>query len=277
MKVLSGKLKERIRRQDVLLAGCLMDSRSGAAVEMFHALGYDLLLIDREHTLLGDETILEHIRLSRALELPCMVRLSGSDDPELGRILDQAPDGIFVPRIRNRAEVEEVLRRARHAPLGQRGMGASTCPAGQYLGWPSLREQAETANSRLVIGIQIETTEALDQLDGILSVEGIDVALVGNDDLSLSLGIPGQFAHPRYLEAVTRVIASCQKHGVLPGIACGDPARLRFWKDLGMRMFWTAADVCLMWEGARRLMKGMQEALEAPLPPPFSSEATTSL
>ena len=276
MQGCTGLLKQRIQKRDVLLTGCIMDSRSGAAVEMYHECGYDVVLIDREHTMLNSETILEQVRLARALGLPCMVRVADLSYHEIGRVLDQAPDGVFVPRIRTRAEAAAVVRTARYAPLGQRGLGGSTCPAGKYLGWPSVADQIQYVNEQLVVGIQIETAEALADLDGILSVPGLDVALVGNDDLSIGLGIPGQLDHPDFLAAVRRVIAACIRHGVLPGIACGDPARLRFWRDEGMLFFWVAADICLMWEAARRQMRALRDALAAPNPPPRPTTAIPS-
>jgi 4-hydroxy-2-oxoheptanedioate aldolase len=277
MRGLTGELKQRIANKDVLIAGCVMDSRSGAVVEMYHESGYDILLIDREHTLLNSETILEHIRLSRALGLPCMVRAADASYHEINRVVDQAPDGVFVPRIRSRAETEAVVRTVKYPPLGQRGLGGSTCPAGKYMGWTTVAEQIEFFNRQFVVGIQIETAEALADLDGILSVPGIDVAVVGNDDLSMGLGIPGQLDNPRYIAAVKQVLDACNRHGVLPGIACGDPARLRFWKDGGMRMFWSAADVCLMWDAAQRQIASIRQALAAANPPPFISPTTANI
>lgn len=277
MQGCTSALMERVKKRDVLITGCIMDSRSGAAVEMYHECGYDILLIDREHTLLNSETILEQIRLARALGLPVMVRAADSTYHEIARVLDQAPDGLFVPRIRSRAEAEQVVRTAKYAPLGQRGLGGSTCPTGKYMGWPTVVDQIEVVNRNLVVGIQIETAEALADLDGILSVPGIDVAVVGNDDLSIGMGIPGQLDNPRYIDAVMKVIAACKRHGVLPGIACGDPARLRFWKDHGMRLFWSAADICLMWDAARRQLVGIQAALAAPAPPPLASAGTANV
>lgn len=272
MQGCTGALLKRVRNRDLLIAGCIMDSRSGAVVEMYHECGYDIVLIDREHTLLNTETILEQIRLARALGVPVMVRAADSSYHEMNRMLDQAPDGIYVPRIRSRAEAELVVRTARYAPRGQRGLGGSTCPAGKYMGWPTVVDQIEFWNANLVVGIQIETAEALADLDGILSVPGIDVAVVGNDDLSMGMGIPGQLDHPLYIDAVMRVIAACERHRVLPGIACGDPARLRFWKDRGMRVFWAAADICSMWDATRRQMASIRAALAAPEPPPLAGD-----
>ena len=261
MRGCTGALKQRIARGDLLITGCVMDCRSGSAVEMYHEYGYDVLLIDREHTLLNSETILEHIRLARALDLPVMVRVADHSYQEIGRTLDQAPDGIFVPRIRTCTETERVVAMMKYPPLGLRGLGGSTCPAGKYTGWPHVTEQVAYSNENVVVGIQIETAEALADLDGILSVPGVDVAVVGNDDLSIGMGIPGELDDPRFIAAVESVIAACRRHGVMPGIACGDPARLRFWADRGMRFFWSAADVVLMWDAARRQIADLRAAL----------------
>lgn len=261
MKGCTGKLKQRIQNGDVLIFGAIMDSRSGAVVEMYHECGFDVVFIDREHTALNTETVLEHIRIARALDFPVMVRAADASYHEICRLLDQAPDGLFVPRIRSRAEAEQVVRTVKYPPAGIRGLGGYTSPAGKYTGWPHVTEQIEYVNSQFVIGIQIETAEALADVDNILATPGLDIAIVGNDDLSLGMGIPGQWEHPQYVAAVDRIIAACQRNKVLPGIACGDPARVRFWRDRGMRAFWYAADVVLMWQAARQSMANLKKAL----------------
>lgn len=247
----NGELKKRVKREDVLIFAGIVDARSGSAIEAFHEAGYDAVMIDREHTALNSETILEQIRLARALHFPVMVRVADLSYAELNRTLDQLPDGLFVPRIRSRAEVENVVQTIKYAPLGRRGLGASTCPAARYMGWSSPIEQIERLNNDTVLGIQIETAEALADLDGILSIPGVDIAVVGGDDLTMSMGIPGQTAGPEFRDAVEKVIAACNRHGVLPGIAVGDPSLARDWIERGMRVVWYAVDVCLLWQAAR--------------------------
>ena len=265
MKGHTGHLKQRVRNQDILLHGCVMDSRSGSVIEMYHEIGFDVVLIDREHAAFDLETVLEHIRIARILGIPSMVRVAEISYAEINRVMDQAPDGIYVPRIRSRQEVEEVIRLAKFPPRGLKGFGASTCPAGQYIGWkPDLRKQLEFYNEHFVIGIQIETKEAIDDLDGILSVPGVDIAVIGNDDLSLGLGIPGEFENPGYYAVVEKMIAACEKHHVLPGIACGDPKKVRYWKDKGMRVFWAAADVVSMWTCTQQIHAAIQQELQLP-------------
>jgi 2-keto-3-deoxy-L-rhamnonate aldolase RhmA len=179
----------------------------------------------------------------------------------------------MVPRIRTRADVEHVLNMVKYPPLGRRGFGGSTCPVGKYVGWPAVTDQIAYVNQQLVVGIQIETAEALVDVDNILSVPGIDIAVVGNDDLSMGMGIPGELNNPRYRQAVATVIAACRKHGVLPGIAGGDPTWVRYWRDQGMRMFWCAADVVSMWNATRQGITAIRSGLAAKTSPrsPFAA------
>lgn len=262
MKGCTGKLKQRIKNGDILFFGCVMDCRSGTVIEMYHETGYDAVLIDREHTAFNHETILEQVRLARVLEFPCMVRVAEISYAEMNRVMDQAPDGIFVPRIRSRKDVEEVMRLTTFPPSGVKGFGASTCPAGKYLGWlPDSTQQLEHFNNHFVRGIQIETKEAFENLDDILSVPGIDLAVVGNDDLSLGLGISGQFDSSEYIKSVQQIIAACERHGVVPGIAGGEPEKVRFWKDRGMRVFWAASDIVCMWLAAKQVITDIHRTL----------------
>lgn len=261
MAICTGQLKKRIENKEVLLSGCVFDSRSGSVIEMYYEIGFDMVLIDREHSGLNNETVLEHIRLARALGFPCMVRVADASYSELNRTMDQAPDGIFVPRIRSRKDVEDFLKLIKFPPNGIKGYAGSACPAGKYLGWDNPLEQFDYFNKDFVVGIQIETAESIVNLDDILSVPGIDVALVGNDDLTLGMGIPTQFDNPVYIETVKKVIATCNKYGVLPGIACGDPVKIRYWKEQGMRLFWAAFDVISIWQHTKQSFNKIQKEL----------------
>lgn len=262
MATCTGLLKQRIKNKEVLLTGCVFDSRSGSVIEMYHEIGFDIVLIDREHGGFNSETVMEHIRLARAMNFPCMVRVAEPSYTELNRVMDQAPDGIFVPRIRSRKDVADFMKLIKFPPLGIKGYAGSACPAGKYLGWENPLEQLDYFNRDFVVGIQIETAESIANLDDILSVPGIDVALVGNDDLSLGMGIPTQTDRPEYIETVKRVIATCNKYGVLPGIACANPKKIKFWKDQGMCLFWAAFDVISMWQHTKQAYQSIQQELK---------------
>ncbi len=258
-----GKLKRLLHSGNPVFFGCVMDCRTGMIMEAYRDSGLDAVMIDREHTALDRTTVLELIRTARLLDLPCMVRVPHNVYSEICPILDQLPDGVFLPRVRSRADVEQLLRTVKYPPAGQRGCGASTCPAGRYVGWQGGSAEMIAALDRdTVVGIQIETREAADQLDDILSTPGLDVAVIGNDDLSVGLGIPGQYRNPLYLETVRRMIAACRKYGVTPGIAGGDPEWVRFWLREGMRCFWVCDDPGLIWNGARSVAENLHRVLK---------------
>lgn len=261
MNACQGLLRERVDRGDVLVFGTLIEMRTPAVIEAFAHAGYDAVLIDREHSAFNDETVMEHIRVARCLGLPSMVRVCEDCYHEMNRTLDQAPDGIFIPRIRSREQVEQIMRTVRYPPRGLRGLAGSTCPIGKYIGWKSTAEQIETVNRNLVVGVQIETAEALADLEGILSVEGLDIALVGGDDLSMSMGIPGQTQSPEFLAAVERVIEACGRHGVLPGIASTDPQRTAAWIGKGMKVIWYACEIAILWQSLIERRQALRSAL----------------
>jgi 2-keto-3-deoxy-L-rhamnonate aldolase RhmA len=264
MKGCTGLLKERVKRGDLLLQGMIHDGRSGAVVEMFHECGFDTVVIDREHTFLDNETVLEHIRLARALDLPVMVRVPEPSYAWINCLLDQAPDGIFIPRIRTRAEVEDILNTLRYPPHGVRGLGGSTCPAGKWIGWPHVRDQVEYFQEKLVVGIQIETREAYENLDDILSVPGIDIAVIGLDDLTLGLGILGEWDSPQFQEVEQRIVEACQRHGVLAGVPGGDAQKIARHAEQGFKVFWCASDLVCMWLGVQQQYNAIATALGRP-------------
>ncbi len=261
MKVYEGLLRQKVDRRELLTMAGITESRNSSAVEVLQMAGFDSLMIDREHSALNTETISDLIRTARLLSFPCMIRAADPSYHEICRHLDQAPDGIFVPRIRTREEVETLVRTVRYGAGNLRGLGGSTCPAGKYAGWTAVTDQVEAANRTTVIGIQIETAEALENLDAILSVPGIDVAIVGNDDLSLGMGILGQWSGSRYHDAVMRIIDACHRHNVMPGIAGGDPEIMANWAEKGMRFLWYCNDIWLLWRAAADMVGRLDASL----------------
>jgi 2-keto-3-deoxy-L-rhamnonate aldolase RhmA len=256
VNVCEGLLRKRVDHRELLIFVNITESRSTSTLEVLQDAGYDGVFIDREHTALNTETIADQIRISRCLHFPCMVRVCEDCYHELNRTLDQAPDGIYIPRITSREQVEKIMRTVKYAPEGVRGLGGATCPVSKYHGWSNVVEQINTTNKNLVVGIQIEKAEALADLDGILSVKGVDIAVVGPDDLSISMGIPGDLKNPKFTDAVHRVIDACHRHNVMPGIACGDPETAAKWIEKGMRVIWYANDIYLMWlAGVQQLNK----------------------
>ncbi|MHB1457860.1 MAG: HpcH/HpaI aldolase family protein [Armatimonadota bacterium] len=261
IRVCEGLLKKRVKNNDVLISATILDSRSPGVIEAYEAAGYDMVLIDREHSALNSETIGDLVRVARCLGFPVMVRAAEDCYHEINRVLDQGADGIFVPRIKSREQVERIVQMVKYKPLGIRGFAGSSCPIGKYAGWDSPQEQVDAVNNNTVVGIQIETQEALDNLDDILSVDGVDVAVIGNDDLSMSMGLIGQTKGAKYIQTVERIIEACNRHGVLPGIAVGDPETTVFWINKGAKMIWYACDIYMLYAASKRELGIIREQI----------------
>lgn len=261
MNICTGKFKQELASGRLLVSASVNIMTSTAAVEIYHEAGYDMLMIDLEHSALTIADVSSLLRVARAFNMPCMVRVATPDYDNLNRVLDQGADGVFVPRVRSAEEVRRIVDMIRYPPEGQRGLAGYGCPASKYGGWSTRAEQVRAINENTVLGIQIETREALDGLEEILAVPGVDVAVVGCDDLSTAMGIPGDLENPRFQDAADRVIGLCLKHGVAPGIPCPTPKAAREWVERGMRMLWYGIDTGLLWEGATRRLNGLRKEL----------------
>ncbi|MEW6227745.1 MAG: aldolase/citrate lyase family protein [Bacillota bacterium] len=258
-----GTLKRRIHSGQVLVGTSIVGSRSPFVVEVFKMAGFDFIIIDREHSVLTTETAADLITVARHVGIPVLVRVPDYSYHELNPLLDQGVHGIVLPRVRTRDEVEDVLRRIRYFPLGHRGLAGSTTPLAGYDGHAASRNGfTDQVNQETVVCLQIETREAMENLDEILSVYGVDVALVGPDDLALNLGILGQKAHPTFIQAVQEVIATANRYGVAPGIALGDMEGALTWRNEGVKVVWYSCDIGMLIQhgsGAVRELKGARK------------------
>jgi 2-keto-3-deoxy-L-rhamnonate aldolase RhmA len=142
--------------------------------------------------------------------------------------------GIMVPQVRSAAEAEAAVRAARHAPLGTRGLAPGRMAG--YGSRASLREQAEWVNRETMVIVQIEHYEAVDHLDELLRVQGIDAFEMGQADLSQSLGLPGQSDHPKVRPYIERTIDTILGSGRVLGDTTNDPQAAQALLDRGFRM-----------------------------------------
>ena len=137
----------------------------------------------------------------------------------------------------------------RFPPMGKRGYGVNTTMIGYEN--RSFPEIIEHQNRNTLAVVQFETTVAMERADEMLSLKGVDIAMVGPADLSISLGIPGQFDHPLLISTVDRLIEKCNRHGVVPGIQTRSLAMSKMWAERGMRFVGAAAEHVLLLEKAK--------------------------
>lgn len=181
----------------------------------------DFVWIDLEHNPTNLQTMLAHLIAARAGGTLGLVRVPSSDIGWTKRVLDSGAEGIILPQARSYDEVASFVSACRYPPLGTRGFGPRR-PTDYGRLWGD--EYVQLANRELFVVAQIETAGALDDLDRIVRIPGLDSLVVGPYDLSGSLGLLGQLDHPRLIEAMRRIVTTGRAAGLSIGMGMGATA-----------------------------------------------------
>jgi 2-dehydro-3-deoxyglucarate aldolase/4-hydroxy-2-oxoheptanedioate aldolase len=174
----------------------------------------------------------------------------------LSRVLDIGARGVMVPRVETRQQAEEIVAQLRYAPVGKRGVALGIAHDLYRAGGP---EFFNLANQEIVVILLLETVKAFENLEQIVSVPGVDVAWMGHFDLTTSMGIPGQFDHPKFLAAMEGLISVCQKYGVAPGFLPPTPDTAARWVEKGFRMISLASDIGVFLQAVRQFRSVLLE------------------
>ncbi len=221
--------------------------------------GADFILIDTEHAPLGMESVALVCTSARLAGLVPVVRVPDAEYHLIARRLDAGAQGIMMPRVKTRADVEKIVRSAKYPPEGERGCGIRPILTG-YESTGSLAGDLQWVNDDTLVCVQIETREAVGNLDDLLSVPGVDATILGPNDLSIALGVPGNHRSPVMEKAIDAMIAACSRHGVAPGIHTRSIEHLLDLKRRGMRLLACGTDEGFMLEGVRGAMASLSEA-----------------
>jgi 4-hydroxy-2-oxoheptanedioate aldolase len=203
-------LKEKLLSKQRVI-GCNISVCAPSLVEILALSGFDYVFIDCEHASL-DGTECEHlIRTAELCNITPILRVPMNQPELMIRYMDSGAQGIVVPGIRTKAEAEKAVQAVRYAPLGMRGL--SPARASDYgLGMP-MKEYCEYANSQMLFMPSMEHIDMVNNIEEILSVDGLDGLLFGTSELSQSLGHPGQANHPDVKAAVEKARLACLKSG----------------------------------------------------------------
>jgi 4-hydroxy-2-oxoheptanedioate aldolase len=220
MPVFDTQLARKLAEQRPLL-GLFIGIPSPALAEMAGHAGFDFVILDNEHGPAGLETTENMIRAAACGGVAPLVRVSGAIRQEILRALDLGAAGVQVPQVNTAEQARLVVDAAKYPPQGNRGAAFSPRAAGYgFFGGP---RHLEDSNAQTVVVTHIETVEAVENLDAMLAVEGIDVWFIGPTDLSVSMGYPGQPAHPEVRATIESCIARIAAAGRVPGLMIGSP------------------------------------------------------
>lgn len=237
-----------------VVVGAQLRFGSPAIAELFGHAGFDYLVFDTEHapqTPVG----IQH-QMQAAGNTPAVPIVRVQNDPDLMRVyLDMGAGGILAPFVNTADEARKGAAALRYPPVGTRGCGPAR--ASRYGLDP---DYFETANANMIYLPIIEDVEAVCNIDAILAVEGVDSFIIGPLDLSISLGIPTQFEHPKFKEAVRTVVAAAEAARKPPGtgIYGGDmfsPDTYKRFVDQGFKLLLAGGDEWMLTAGCRKLVE----------------------
>ena len=243
------RFRQRISEGPVF--GPFSKTSDPAIVETLGYAGFDFIILDMEHGPNGAETVQDLIRAAQLSQMAPIVRIPSGDYEMIGKALDVGAAGVQVPQISCAEDVRAAIEHAKFAPLGMRGV-CRYVRAAEYSSM-NKTDYFRRANEALLI-IQIEGQAALDHLDEILAVDGIDIVFVGPYDLSQSLGVPGEVEHPLVVEKMKQIVGECLKKNVFVGNFTETVPQTEMWAAQGLRYMSYSVDVGIIYEAGKALL-----------------------
>ena len=187
--------------------------------EIFSKAGYDWIVIDLEHSSLSINQAAEMMRIIDLSGSIPFVRLSSNDSVQIKRVLDSGAKGIIVPNVNTLEDAKKIIKSAKYPPIGQRGVGLARAQGyGKHF-----KDYWKWQETEMSIIVQIENIIALNEIDEILSLDGIDGFIIGPYDLSCSMGNPGDFESKKFKDALNQILEAGHKNKSLPGIHIIEP------------------------------------------------------
>ncbi len=205
------RLKQMMKSPGVKIGHFVVEFVTPGIGHILKAAGCDFVFLDMEHSGFSFETVKSAIRYFEAADVPVIVRVPALENDMLARACDMGAEGLIAPMISNAAQAQAMVDSIKYFTRGKRGVGLQMAHD-NYRGAP-VAEALTAANARTSVICLIETEEGAANVDAIATVPDVDCLWVGHFDLSVSLGIPGQFDHPKFQGAMTAIIGAAKKHG----------------------------------------------------------------
>jgi 2-dehydro-3-deoxyglucarate aldolase/4-hydroxy-2-oxoheptanedioate aldolase len=229
----------------------VVEIRQPSVMQLLANAGFDFVIIDNEHGPFTIETIADLSRSAQQVGLTPIVRVPDMAYPYIAQSLDAGAQGVMIPRVTRPEQVREVVQMMKYPPEGMRGSAQSRGYTAFKSG--SVAEVMAQANEETMLIVQIETRQALESIEEIVAIPDVDAALIGPNDLSISLGVPGQPDHPYMQGAIETVIAACQAHAVTPALHTNDLVMAVQWAKKGMRLVSVNAEIGFMVKAGREV------------------------
>lgn len=250
-----NQLKKTLKAGGVALGPLLWDTKSRGVVHTLAQAGMDFVMICMEHSSYSLEAVVDLVAHSHAAGIAPIVRIPDLQYEHVTRLLDCGCQSLIVPHVKTGVEVRHFIEMAKYHPEGKRGLAILQGANTEYEDVDSLKAMAH-ANAQTLLSVIIETAEALENVEDIL-LPGIDLVLVGHQDLTQSLGIPGQFDNPRLREANARVVKLAKERGIATAGAVNRPENMQAVVNSGAQFLLYGTDLILMRREAQRAAEAL--------------------
>ena len=256
----TNRMHEKLARGEVALCIATRLARTSEIAMIAESCGFDALFVDMEHSTISLDTAAQICIAALPVGVVPLVRIAGHQFEDATRLLDMGALGIICPNVGTRVVAESFVRACRFPPLGERSVGGAG-PLQGYHATP-LAEVNEQGNTATTLIAMLETPEGIANADAIAAVPGIDVLLIGSNDLCTAMGIPGELKSPKLRAAYEAAAKACKAHGKHLGVGGirADVAHVAELVKLGARFVITASDVQYLLKAARTEVAALRKA-----------------
>lgn len=255
---MNSLLKDKLKSNSLTIGSWITLGHASIAEILANA-GFDWLVVDLEHSTMSIEQAGEMIRIIDLCGVAPLVRLTSNHPDQIKRVMDAGAHGIVVPMVNSVDDAARAVESTRYAPQGNRGVGLARA---QKYG-PGFNDYLKWQDDSPVVIVQIEHYEALDNLESIFSVPGVDGFIIGPYDLSCSMGMPGDFEHPEFKNTMDRILAAGKKMNFPAGLHIVEPDHQRLRKVIseGYRFIAYSVDIRMLDVVARNGIANAKEGL----------------
>ena len=247
-----SQIKAKLRRNEPALITTL-HYIDPTLYEMTSLMGFDGIWMDLEHHHYSVETAANLMRAARVGPSDIIARPAKGEYMRMARLLEAGAQGIMYPRCESAEEAAEVVKWAKFAPMGERGLDGANADA-PYCCMP-MKPYLKVANEETMVIIQIESPKALENVEAIAKVPGVDILMLGPGDLSVLAGMPYEFDNPYMVAAIKRVAKAAKAAGIHWGTVSGSPEHTRMLLELGGRFICHGADIILIKRGLEQIQQ----------------------
>ncbi len=244
-------LKSKLAKGEAAI-GPFVNLSSGAMIEIAAYAGFDFVILDTEHGPLDIPTCEDLCRVAYGVGITPIVRIRENDPAQILRALDIGAGGVQVPQICTKADAEAVVKAAKYAPIGMRGVSPYTRAARYFADGAAIFKRL---NEESMLLVHVEGVEGLKNLEEIVTVTDLDVIFLGPYDLSQSLGIPGQVHDPRVVDRMRQAVDLINGAGLTVGTFADSPETAKMWIDAGVKYVSLSVDTGIYLRGCRQMVQ----------------------